>query len=62
MASEADSSTKKTPTKFGTQAEKSKVVTIFRNADKHHQGHTVTIKPKLTFEQVTSDRYFVNFN
>ncbi len=41
--------------KFGTQTEKGKVITAFRNGDKHHQGVKITIHPtKLkTYDQVS---------
>jgi len=34
---------KGTPEKFGTQTEKGKVITCYRNADKHHSGVRMTI-------------------
>jgi len=34
---------KGTPEKFGTQTEKGKVITCYRNADKHHSGVRITI-------------------
>lgn len=40
--------------KFGTQTEKAKIIYVFRNGDKHHEGVKMSVHPKKfkTFDQV----------
>ena len=38
--------------KFGTQASKSPVITLFRNGDKHHKGEQFTVKGVNSVEQL----------
>ena len=38
--------------KFGTQASKSAVVTLYRNGDKHHKGEQWTVRGVKNIEQV----------
>ena len=38
--------------KFGTQASKSAVITLFRNGDKHHKGEEYTVRGVKNMEQV----------
>jgi len=38
--------------KFGTQAAKSPVITLYRNGDKHHKGDTFTVKGVKNMEQL----------
>jgi hypothetical protein len=37
--------------KFGTQATKAPVITLYRNGDKHHKGEVYTVKLVKTMEQ-----------
>jgi len=39
-------------TKFGTQAAKSPVITLYRNGDKHHKGEQFTVKSIKNLEQL----------
>jgi hypothetical protein len=48
--------------KFGTQAEKARVITVYRNGDKHHAGLKVTVSGLKfkTYDQVRSIKYSTN--
>ena len=39
--------------KFGVQAEKARVITVFRNGDRHHDGAQITLNMKKfkTYDQ-----------
>lgn len=44
--------------KFGVQVEKARVITVYRNGDKHHDGVQVTMNMKKfkTYDQVRAPR------
>jgi len=47
--------TSKSIEKFGVQTEKAKVIFVFRNGDKHHKGAKITLRARVTFDQLLQD-------
>ena len=50
--------------KFGVQAEKARVITVFRNGDKHHAGEQITMNMKKfkTYDQACRTPSWATFS